>query len=297
VYSSRILFVLLVLALSPRAAEAQRSASSPANWWDAQALASLPIIEPGTAHRAGGGIVDAPAAPHLAVESVRPIPVRDAFAVPNVGFPLFALDERHPARPTNEPVEPRLVETALPDPAGSETVQRRAETVYYDIEGRSWSDLAAALRERGPRAHGRQFFGLTEWEMSVEYRPIAGGAGCAVDDLNIEVSVTTHLPRWSRAAAAPTTLRRAWGRFVAALGQHEQGHRVLAERAAETASRRLRAASAPTCDRLDAEARSEVATVMGEYERRQLAYDAETGHGRTQGAVWPPAHGRHASAR
>jgi predicted secreted Zn-dependent protease len=298
VFASRIFFVLLVLALSPRAA-AQHSLTSshPGGWWNEEALAPLPIYGSGTFHREAGGIVDAPAAPFLVAESVRPIPARDALAVPNVGFPLFALDERHPERPTNEPAEPRPAETALYAPAESETVQRRAETVYYDIEGGSWADLAAALRERGPRAHGRQFFGLTEWEMSVEYRPVADGAGCAVDDLTIEVSVKTHLPRWSRAAAAPTPLRRAWNRFVAALGQHEQGHRVLAERAAETASRRLRAASAPTCDRLDAEARREVATVMQEYERRQLAYDVETGHGRTQGAVWPPAHGHQVSAR
>ena len=133
--------------------------------------------------------------------------------------------------------------------------------------------------------------------MSAGYRPIEDGGGCAIDDLTIEVSVTTHLPRWSRAAAAPSSLRGAWDRFVTALDQHERGHRVLAERAAETVRHRLLTISAPTCDRLDVEARQEMSVVMQEYERRQLAYDAETGHGRTQGAVWPPAHGQHLSAR
>lgn len=298
----RVYFVLLLAALSPRLAEAQRSASSLAiNWWDAQALAPLPIIGPDASHRAGGGISDEASTPRFAAESMRPIPVRAPLAVPNTGFPLFALDERHP--------EPERAETAAPlpeatppadasaPPARTGVVQRRTETVYYDIAGLSRTDLAAALREHGPRVRGRQFFGLTEWEMSAGYRPFEDGSGCAIDDLTIEVSVTTHLPRWSRAATAPSSLRRAWNRFVTALDQHEQGHRVLAEHAAETVRHRLLTLSAPTCDRLDVEARQEMSVVMQEYERRQLAYDAETGHGRTQGAVWPPAHGQHLSAR
>lgn len=295
----RVFFVLLALALSPRLADAQQSrpSSQLAGWWEERILTPPSIVGLFAPYRAGGGIAEAPAIPDRAGESVHPIPIRTAFAIPNAGFPLFTFDERYYEDPVEDPAESLLEEPVPPAPARAETVQRRAETVYYDIEGRSWSDLAAALRARGPRAHGRQFFGLTEWEMSVEYRPTEGGAGCAIDDLTIEVSVTTHLPRWSRAVAAPTSLRRAWNRFVAALGQHEQGHRALAERAAETVSRRLLAASASTCDRLDAEARREVATVMEEYEARQLAYDADTEHGRTQGAVWPPARGQHISAQ
>lgn len=302
----RLLLVLLLLALSPRLAEAQRphASSHLGGWWDEQALVPPSIFGPSAPHRAGGGISDEASAPRFAAEAVRPIPVRAPSAVPNVGFPLFALDRsRAPiptadnsarAEPHPEVSTPAVTSTA---PARTGTVQRRAETMYYDIEGLSRADLAAALRERGPSVHERQFFGLTEWEMSVEYRPIEGGAGCVIDNLTIEVAVTTHLPRWSRTAAAPAALRRAWDRFVTALDQHERGHRVLAERAAETVRQRLLAASAPTCDRLDAEARREMAVVMQEYETRQRAYDAETEHGRTQGAIWPPRHDHPLSVR
>jgi predicted secreted Zn-dependent protease len=303
VSASRALFVLLLLALSPHVAEAQRSlvASHPGGWWDEQPLAPLPIHGPDASHRAGGGISDGASAPRSEAESMRPISVRSPLAVPNAGFPLFALDEQPSATDYAESTASRP-ETTTPTVASmpsarTGTVQRRAETLYYDIEGLSRMDLAAALREHGPTIHGRQFFGLTEWEMSAGYRPVEGESGCAIDDLTIEVSVTTHLPRWSRAAAAPSSLRSAWDRFVAALDQHERGHRVLAERAAETVRHRLLVLSAPTCDRLDVRARQEMSVVMQEYERRQLAYDAETGHGRTQGAVWPPAHSHHLSAR
>lgn len=293
-FAPRVYLVLLLAALSPRLAEAQRPLDplQPGGWWDERALAPLSIYGPEAAHRAGGGISDEASASRFAVEATRPIPVRAPLAVPNASFPLFALDEGHAARP--ESTTPTV---APMSPVRAGTVQRRAETVYYDIAGLSRTDLAAALREHGPEVHGRQFFGLTEWEMSAGYRPVEDGSRCAIDDLTIEVSVTTHLPRWSRAVAAPSSLRRAWDRFVAALDQHERGHRVLAEDAAETVRHRLLAISAPTCDRLDGVARREMTTVMQEYERRQLAYDAETEHGRTQGAVWPPAHNHQLSAR
>ncbi len=175
-------------------------------------------------------------------------------------------------------------------------VSARAETVYYEIEGLSRAEISAALRAHGPDVRGQQFFGLTEWEMGVEYRAVEVESGCAIDGLKVRVSTETHLPRWPGDAVASSALSGAWDRFITALDHHEDGHRVLAEEAAETVRRRLLAVSAPTCGRLDGVAQREMAAVMQEYEARQLAYDAETDHGRTQGAVWPPARAEHLSA-
>jgi predicted secreted Zn-dependent protease len=175
-------------------------------------------------------------------------------------------------------------------------VAAHAEKVYYEIEGLSRAEISAALRAHGPDVRGQQFFGLTEWEMGVEYRAVEVESGCAIDGLKVRVSTETHLPRWPGDAVASSALSGAWDRFITALDHHEDGHRVLAEEAAETVRRRLLAVSAPTCGRLDGVAQREMAAVMQEYEARQLAYDAETDHGRTQGAVWPPARAEHLSA-
>ncbi|MEP0546279.1 MAG: DUF922 domain-containing protein [Rhodothermales bacterium] len=163
-----------------------------------------------------------------------------------------------------------------------------AEKVYYDIEGDTPHALAVQLGKRGPQARGRRFFGMTEWEVNAEYRWRERPSGCSIDELTVHVAVQTHLPRWRRPAHASPSLRGAWSQFLAALDGHEDGHRALAEEAAESIRRRLGALRARTCGRIEAQAHREMVALLNEYERRNLAYDAETGHGRTQGAVWPP---------
>jgi predicted secreted Zn-dependent protease len=167
-------------------------------------------------------------------------------------------------------------------------VRSHAEKVYYEVEGDTPHALAMQLDQRGPRARGQRFFGMTEWEVNAEYRWRERPNGCAIDELTVHVAVQTHLPRWRRPAHASSSLRGAWSRFLAALDGHEDGHRALAEEAAESIRRRLATLRTRTCRRIEAQAHREMLALLDEYERRNLAYDAETGHGRTQGAVWPP---------
>ncbi len=172
-------------------------------------------------------------------------------------------------------------------------VRSQVEKVYYDVEGETPDALAAQLGQRGPLESGMRYFGMTEWEVRTEYRWRERSNGCTIDDLTVRVSVQTRLPRWRRQAQAPSDLRGAWARFLFALDRHEDGHRALAEEAADAIRRKLASVQTATCARVEEQAQREVVAVLNEYERRNLAYDAETGHGRTQGAVWPPGPWRH----
>ncbi len=177
-----------------------------------------------------------------------------------------------------------------PDDSDAGSVEVHNETVYYEVEGDSAQGLLGALTRHGPRIGGEQFFGLTEWEVSAQYRWAERPAGCAVDDLTVRVSVKTHLPRWRGAGGASSGTRAAWARFVAALDHHEAGHRSLAEEAGDAIRERLVSLRVPTCERIKREAQREVLAVLNEYDARNRAYDHDTGHGRTQDAVWPPLH-------
>ena len=267
----------------------------------AQPLAAAPAVpvRGQSAARAGGGAVGEAFWSREVAERVTRIPVRAPLALPSAGFPLFlpeALASASSRRHDTEAASALTAEAATPAveafaPAAaprSGVVRKRTESVYYEVDGVSRAALAAALRERGPELFGQQFFGMTEWEVSAGYRPVEGAAGCAIDDLTVQVEITTHLPQWRRAAAAPQELKGAWDQFLSALDRHEHGHRALAEEAAEAIRHRLLSVSTPACDRLDPMAQREMSAVMREYEARNLAYDSETGHGRTQGAVWPP---------
>ena len=50
----------------------------------------------------------------------------------------------------------------------------------------------------------------------------------------------------------------------------------------------LRALRTSTCDEADAEARRLAETITAAADAEQARYDRQSGHGRTQGAVWPP---------
>ena len=246
--------------------------------------AGLPVVssllERSALERAGGGV----AARESAVENLAwKAPARAPVALPTPDFTLFAA--------TNET---STLAAAVPSPtvsapvASAGIVRAQSETTYYDVRGRDRADLAAALRQNGPRIQGSRFFGLTEWQVSVEYRPSDQAEHCAIRDLTVHVEVETHLPRWNPPSDASADLHRAWEQFVAALDEHEHGHRALATEAAEAIREGLAAAHASACDELDPVAQRTMQQVMNTYESHNLAYDARTGHGRTQGAVWPP---------
>lgn len=279
-----VLLVLLLVAF-PRLAEAQRSCTDRPRF-DEGGLGPPVVVTPDH-DRAGGGALGGGAAAYMETERVRRIPVRAPLALPIPGFALFAPSASRVA-PSPADVSARSeTEAAAPRVAPRAGVVRaRTAMVYYEVEGKSRAALAAALQAHGPDLHGRRFFGMTEWEVSAGYLPAKRASACAIDDLTVEVAIKTHLPRWNRSASVPESLSGAWSQFLRALVQHERGHRMLAEEAAEAIRHRLSAASASSCDRLDATAQRVMVSVMQEYESRNRAYDAETNHGRTQGAVW-----------
>lgn len=185
--------------------------------------------------------------------------------------------------------QPRAVGPPVVDASEDDgTVRLHIEEVHYEVTGGTPAALAAALERHGPQESGRAHFARTEWEVDATYRLVRRRGSCRLGALTVRAHVQTRLPRWRRSATAPVALQKAWGRFYRALARHERGHRVLAEEAAEAVRRRLVDLRGATCASLEAEAHREVVAVLNEYERYNRAYDAATGHGRTEGAVWPP---------
>lgn len=167
-------------------------------------------------------------------------------------------------------------------------VETAVEVAYYDLTGTTLQDLSASLDARGPRQGGRRFFGLTEWEVNAEYRWTPRDTGCAMDDVVVRVAVLTTMPRWRPRGSVHPRTRHAWERFVHALGAHEAEHQALALEAGDALRWRLVALREPTCHTMKRAAERTITDVLSEYEARNRAYDHRTGHGRTQGAVWPP---------
>ena len=158
----------------------------------------------------------------------------------------------------------------------------------YEVEGASEDVLLAGLRALGPRANGAEFFGLTETQMTYRYwKDQTEDEGCRLEQIRVDLNVTITLPRWKASRIAPYRLRRSWDRFDRALRRHEDGHREIAEWSAREVYHALRSLRAPTCETVDTEAHALAMRLREVSEQRQKAYDHQTGHGRTQGAIWP----------
>jgi predicted secreted Zn-dependent protease len=146
----------------------------------------------------------------------------------------------------------------------------------YRVQGDSlaavWRDIAA----KAPRALRTGLH--AQAESRIRYRWTVGyaatAAGCAATRPGVSVNVVIRVPEWSGAAAAPPPLRAAWQRYIAAVLEHEEEHRAIAE---DTA-RRLHAflAGAPrhgSCRALARQIDHGVEGIMAEERRRQSHFD------------------------
>ena len=174
-----------------------------------------------------------------------------------------------------------------PTPSGG--LEVRYAATPYTVTGSTDRELLASLRAHGPRSDdGEWFFGLTETEMDLTYRLADLEAGCAVTDVRLGLEVAVSLPEWSAQADAGRTLVRDWRRFHRALSRHEATHREIAEDGAETLFRHLEGLRRDNCGALEAEVRHRLRAAQRDIEGAHRDYDARTGHGRTEGATWPP---------
>jgi predicted secreted Zn-dependent protease len=166
-------------------------------------------------------------------------------------------------------------------------VRARFATDRYRVDGGTETEVLRSLLAHGPRHGGDVFFGLTASQADLRYHTETSAAGCALVDVVVDLDVTVTLPRWRRPPGAPRALRRSWDRFLAALSRHEAEHRRIAVENAEALHAAVAGLRRPTCAAVTEAARRRVARHQTEAAAAHRRFDAETGHGRTEGATWP----------
>ena len=170
--------------------------------------------------------------------------------------------------------------TATPD-----AVQVTSAVSYYDVEGADVRSLLASLRQRGPGDGHGTWAASTSWVFRWSYQPILDPT-CRVQAARVSLDLTYVYPQWKAPANVAPSLATAWQGYLARVELHEHGHRDIAEAAANDLARALEALPAqPTCEALAETARATAAELLARHAQAQIAYDRETGHGATQGAV------------
>jgi predicted secreted Zn-dependent protease len=177
---------------------------------------------------------------------------------------------------------PAAPPTAVGD--GRPIVESRIE--YYPVAGRTAEEIWRSIQANGPRQAGGSFAAHTDVQLQWDYRYQPGEGGCGVTEVSVRSTVVVHLPRMASASTSDPALGRRWEAFTRALRIHEAGHQRLAEEEAHAVRLAIRGARSPTCGEIDGAVAAAVSRVNREFAERSRRYDAETGFGRTQGALW-----------
>lgn len=166
------------------------------------------------------------------------------------------------------------------------SVNGRTTVIYYDIQGRTYAELLAELRRLGPTTDGRRFFAEARSPMLWRWRiDRTGAAYCAIRDVTVSVNAQITLPRWTPPADADPALVKEWKRFIAALEQHEAGHKDISARAGRDIVRKLNSYS-DICSMINTRANEIARGITDRAVLEQRQFDAATRHGLNEGALF-----------
>ncbi|HKO49480.1 MAG TPA: DUF922 domain-containing protein [Polyangiaceae bacterium] len=168
----------------------------------------------------------------------------------------------------------------LPLAAGDHSklaAMERVET--YSVSGTT----AQQLRQSINANRGHEYDALTNWNITWSYQ------NCASPVWTVSLDIVYDLPRWDAPPSANEALSASWDRYLDALNCHEYGHGKLGLECANGIYDALAAlTSTGDCSALSTAASSTFQALFEQCKTRQAAYDTETMHGATMGAVFPP---------
>lgn len=160
----------------------------------------------------------------------------------------------------------------------------------YRIDGDTEAELLAAMLDHV--RHDDQpdlWFAFTAWDIAYSYRygPIDGG--CAVQSVDVSVQLVVTAPQWDPPASAASALVDSWRAYESRALLHERGHEQISVDGAMELRQQLMDFSTPTsCTEFEAAANHLADRVIADIRAAHVRYDERTGHGRSQGAWWPP---------
>lgn len=166
----------------------------------------------------------------------------------------------------------------------SAEVSESLEYIYYSANADANQSLLSVLNKASPiQVNNRTFHGLTKWYVKWNYRWFEQPDGrCKITSVTTKYTSSIKLPQL---AGADSAQEQAFNNYLSALRTHELGHYDIGKQAADVIDNGI--ASLPemsSCKELEATANGLGNQVLDEYRAKEKQYDADTGHGKTQGA-------------
>jgi predicted secreted Zn-dependent protease len=166
----------------------------------------------------------------------------------------------------------------------SAEVSESLDYIYYTANADASHSLLSVLNTASPiKINNRIFHGLTKWYVKWNYRWFEQPDGrCKITKVTIKYTSSIQLPELT---GANSTQQQAFNNYLTALRTHELGHYDIGKQAADVIDSGI--ASLPemsSCTELETAANGLGYQTLDEYRAKEKQYDANTGHGKTQGA-------------
>lgn len=164
-------------------------------------------------------------------------------------------------------------------------VHKSEDIAYYEISGETVDELRASIQANST-ANG--FDAYTGWNINWTFDMIPAGGACALDNVQVYVSVRIDFPELVDEEDTPDDVVERWDAYAEVLMEHEQGHVANGEQAAEEIDEALSEFEIDGgCGSIEAQANDHAMTFIRAANERDLEYDRVTDHGATQGARFP----------
>lgn len=164
-------------------------------------------------------------------------------------------------------------------------------TDFYKIKGTTASELRAQMNALGPLDKTRRFDAKTNWYITWRYNwryDSPSQNPCYVTTVQVSGDISYIFPEWINQNQANPALQIKWKTYFSNLTTHEQGHANNGKQtAAEIEKALLNVQPQVNCTVLDNTLDAAAKKVLAQHNAWDIQYDADTDHGKKQGAVFP----------
>jgi predicted secreted Zn-dependent protease len=160
---------------------------------------------------------------------------------------------------------------------------------YYEVYGYTGAQIRSELNQCTPVKGGAgDFDSETTWwtNYTYNYYTTAGGS-CAMSSVAVGEHISFVYPKWTDSPYAAAGLNSQWQTYISHLTTHETGHQSLVLQYANSILSGLQNFVQSDCSTMVQAANSWADSQIAALNQANVNYDAQTGHGATQGATFP----------
>lgn len=160
------------------------------------------------------------------------------------------------------------------------------DTGYYQVYGSSIQQLRAQVQACKYRtAVAGDYHAITARQINWSYSISQTDNVCTLQNLHVGLHIAQLLPTFVADSTTPASVAAIWNTYAANLAAHENGHVAVATRYAEGLVAKLQAIGPMQCNLFKTQVEVTISTELTMLNAEDTLYDAQTGHGATQGAV------------